>query len=83
MTRTYTTITDLAQWLKETPDLAGFDTEVVVDAIGEHSNLFSNFGRIPAAELAALHEAVYTTLTGVAYPAEWAREFANAEEATQ
>lgn len=73
MPRTFTTITDLAAELAEGLDL---DRTAVADAIGENHHTFTNFGRIPAAELAALSAAVWTHITGLEYPEDWAQHWA-------
>jgi hypothetical protein len=69
----FTTITDLAAHLADAMDL---DREQVSDAIGNNHYLFGNYGPIPAAELAALSAAVWTSVTGHAYPDDWAQGWA-------
>lgn len=71
MTRTFTTITDLAAHLSDQLDL---DRDAVTEAIRDHGHLFGNYGRIPASEIATLSAAVWTQITGTEYPEEWARQ---------
>jgi hypothetical protein len=82
MPRTYTTITDLADYLAEGLDL---DRTAVTEAIRDNHHTFSNYGHIPASELAALSAAVWTSVTGLEYPAEWMQEWRDhtQDEATQ
>lgn len=72
--RTLTTITDLAAHLADAMDL---EREQVEDAIRENHRLFSEYGHIPAAELAALSAAVWTSVTGLDYPTDWAQQDAD------
>ena len=66
--RNYATITDLTDALSDSLDLNRDETE---RAIRVHSALFSNYGQIPAREIAALSRAVFETVTGAEYPADW------------
>ena len=74
MPKTFPTITNLAAYLADTLDL---DREQVADSIGDYSHLVGNWGRIPAAELAALSAAVWTSVTGLDYPTDWAQQDAD------
>jgi hypothetical protein len=65
MPKTFTTRRDLAAFLAERLDL---DPAAVAEAISDHGDLFGNYGRIPAAELATLSAAVWTDITRTAYP---------------
>jgi len=67
--KTYTTITDLTNALSES---LGIDWSATEAAIRTHSALFSDYGQIPAREIAALGRAVYESVTGAPYPTDWA-----------
>lgn len=78
MSRTFSTSTELAAYLADGLDL---DRGAVMHALqygGERGfmHLFTNWGRIPTPELAALSAAVWTNITGHEYPEAWAQQWA-------
>lgn len=75
MPKTFTTLRDLSAYLAER---MGLDAAAVAEAISNHGNLFGNYGRIPAAELAALSAAVWTDITRTPYPDAWVDQDADA-----
>lgn len=77
MPNTFTTRTDLAAYLADALDL---ERSAVAESISTHSHVFSNYGRISAAELAALSAAVWRDVTSTPYPEDWSRQDAAVSE---
>lgn len=70
MRRTFTTMTDLRDYLADTMQL---EPEAVRVALSHWRRLWGRFEEITTAQLAAISRAVYGEVTGQRYPADWAR----------